>query len=404
MQALREDEVVNKLVYSAVGVAYKEKDEEILPRLLPEDLDTLEYRLINIIYKLARDTQPVVALVAPRDPLNIPPYMRQLYMQMGRPLPQAEDPYETLERLLRVEKYDVRRIDLSQQSNLPPAATTIVVVNPRDLSERQRWELNRALHEGKSVLLAVQDYRWNYNVVRKAVSITKQEEHPAVNPWLTQYGIEVDPRILMDVNHQSLTIRNADNPLAAMLGGGVTLNLPLHIVVTQSTMNVDTSITSRLSPLFYLWGSALTVRADVLKQHQLDHTVLFTSSPKAWSVPGDTTLTNTHLQPPTTGQQHYPLAVLVRGQFPDIYSGKERPAWPQPPAQPGMPPSSRPTRRQRQRPNRRLASCSWSATPRCFTATSWEAGTWIFSSTALTRWLWVTTSSTCVAKSRLIAP
>ena len=56
MQALREDEVVNKLVYSAVGVAYKEKDEEILPRLLPEDLDTLEYRLINLIYKLARDT------------------------------------------------------------------------------------------------------------------------------------------------------------------------------------------------------------------------------------------------------------------------------------------------------------------------------------------------------------
>ena len=59
----------------------------------------------------------------------------------------------------------------------------------------------------------------------------------------------------MDVNHQSLTIRNADNPLAAMLGGGVTLNLPLHIVVTQSTMNADVSITSRLSPLFYLWGA-----------------------------------------------------------------------------------------------------------------------------------------------------
>jgi ABC-type transport system involved in multi-copper enzyme maturation permease subunit/ABC-type uncharacterized transport system involved in gliding motility auxiliary subunit len=339
VQALREDEVVNKLVYSAIGVAYKEKDEEILPRLLPEDLETLEYRLINIIYKLARDTQPVVALVAPRDPLNIPPYMRQLYMQMGRPLPQAEDPYETLERVLRAEKYDVRRIELSQQSSLPPEAATIVVVNPRDLSERQRWELNRALYEGKAVFLAVQDYRWNYNVVRKAVSITKQEEHPDVNAWLAQYGIEIDPRILMDVNHQSLTIRNADNPLAAMLGGGVTLNLPLHIVVTQSTMNPDISITSRLSPLFYLWGSALTLRADVLKQHQLNYTVLFSSSPKAWSVPGDVTLTNTHLQPPATGQQQYPLAVLVRGQFPDIYSGKERPAWPQPPVQPGMPPS-----------------------------------------------------------------
>jgi ABC-type transport system involved in multi-copper enzyme maturation permease subunit len=58
VQALREDEVVNKLVYSAIGVAYKDKEEEILPRVLPQDLDTLEYRLVNTIYKLSRPKQP----------------------------------------------------------------------------------------------------------------------------------------------------------------------------------------------------------------------------------------------------------------------------------------------------------------------------------------------------------
>ena len=99
-------------------------------------------------------------------------------MQMGRPLPQTEDPYETLERLLHVEKYDVRRVDLSQQSSLPAEATTIVVVNPRNLSERQRWELNRALHEGKSVFLAVQKYRWNYNVVRKPCPSPNRKKNP----------------------------------------------------------------------------------------------------------------------------------------------------------------------------------------------------------------------------------
>jgi ABC-type uncharacterized transport system involved in gliding motility auxiliary subunit len=339
VQALREDEVINKLVYAALGIAYKDKEEEILPRVLPDDLDTLEYRLVNTIYKLSRDKQPVVALVAPRDALNIPPYMRQLYAQMGRPMPQAEDPYETLERLLRFEKYDVRRVDLTQQSPLPPEATTIAVIQPRELSERQRWELNRALHEGKSIFLAVQTRRWNYNVVRKAVSVTKQDEQPEVNPWLSHYGIEIDPRILMDVNHQSLTVRSSDNPLAALLGGSVTLNLPLHIIVTQSTMNADVSITSRLSPLFYLWGSALTVRPEELQKHQLTSTVLFSSSPHAWTLPADASLTAENVQPPATGQQQYPLALLVRGQFPDVYNGKERPAWPQPPAQPGMPPA-----------------------------------------------------------------
>jgi ABC-2 type transport system permease protein len=338
VQALREDEVVNKLVYAAIGVAYKDKDEEILPRVLPEDLDTLEYRLVNTIYKLSREVQPVVALVALRDPLNIPPYMRQLYMQMGRPLPQAEDPYEALERLLRHEKYDVRRVDLTAQSALPPEATTVVVLNPRELSDRQRWELNRALHEGKSVFLAVQNYHWNYNVVRNAVSISKQEENPQVNPWLSAYGLGIDPGVLMDVNHQSLTIRSGDNPLAALLGGGVTLNLPLQIVLTQDTMNREVSITSHLSPLFYLWGSALTLQPEVLKQQKLDPTVLLSSSPQAWTVPGDAQLTQASLQPSASSRQQYPLAVLVRGQFPDAYAGQERPAWPQPLITPGMPP------------------------------------------------------------------
>jgi len=34
--------------------------------------------------------------------------------------------------------------------------------------------------------------------------------------------------------------------------------------------------------------------------------------------------------------------VLVRGQFPDAYAGKERPAWPPPASAPGMPPASPP--------------------------------------------------------------
>jgi ABC-2 type transport system permease protein len=337
VRALREDEVVNKLVYSTIGVAYKDKDEEILPRVLPSDLETLEYRLVNTIYKLSRNTRPVVALIAPKDPLTIPPYMRQLYQQMGRPLPQAEDPYAALERLLLVEKYDVRRIELSQHSGIPTNADTVIVLNPRELSARQQWELGRALHEGKAVFLAVQKYRWNYNVVQKAVSITKQDERPEVNSWLEHYGIQIDPAILMDVNHQSLTIRSANNPLAALLGSGITLNLPLHILLPQDAMNREVSITSHLSPLFYLWGSALKLQPEVLKQHQLASTVLLSSSPQAWTVHNDSQLTAASLRPPASGRQRYPLALLIRGQFPDVYAGKERPAWPQAPSQPGMP-------------------------------------------------------------------
>jgi ABC-2 type transport system permease protein len=243
--------------------------------------------------------------------------------------------------LLRLEKYDVRRVELAPNTGIPAGTTTVLVVNPHNLSERQRWEFNRALYEGKSVFLALQQYRWNYNVVRQAVSISKEDQKPEVNPWLSQYGIELDPTILMDVNHQSLTVREADNPMAALMGGGVTLNLPLHIMISQDTMNRKVSITSNLSPLFYLWGSALKLHPDVFGRHQLEHSVLFSTTPRAWTIPADAQLTANDLQPPAQGQQR-PLAVLVRGQFPDAYAGQERPAWPPPASAPGMPPASPP--------------------------------------------------------------
>ena len=333
VQALREDEVINKLVYAAIGVAYKNQEEEIIPRLLPNDLDNLEYRLINIVYKMSRRQQPVVALFAPKQAVSIPPELMELYRRMNRPIPQSDDPYETLERVLQAERYDVRRLDTDGSATIAPEVDTVVVINPRTLSDRERWDLNRALHEGKSVLLAVQNYRWDYHVEQQVVAMTRQDENPQVNEWLSHYGLEIDPQILMDVNHGPLTIRGGSTPLA----GGITLNLPMHILLTQESMNADVSITSRLSPLFYLWGSALDLRRDVLEENGLESTVLLTTSPLAWALDQDVSITPDTIQRPDVQGQRYPLAVLARGQFPDVYAGVERPAWEPPPAQPGAP-------------------------------------------------------------------
>lgn len=335
VQALREDEVVNKLVYSAIGVAYKDNDEELIPRVVPADLLSLEYRLVHLLFKLNQEERPIVAFFAPKATVKMPPYMRQIYQQLGRPLPGSEDPFAPLERLLQHEKYDVRRIEFTHASPVPDDASTLVVLHPQDLSERQRWEINRFLYGGKSVFLGVQLYRWDYQVVRNAVSITKQDQHPQINPLIRHYGVEIDPSILMDVNHQSLMIRPSNNPLTDVFDSGITLNLPLHIVLPQEAMNRNVSITSHLSSLFYLWGSALKLQTKTLQKHRLKQTTLLSSSPQAWTVSNDTHLSTTNLQSPSAGSQARPLAVLIRGEFPDVYAGKERPAWSVDPTLPG---------------------------------------------------------------------
>jgi len=85
VQVMSGDEISQKLIYSSIGVGLGAEAEEIIPQVTPETLQELEYRLINIIFKLTREKKPVVALVAPKEAFAMDPQMRQIMMQMGRP-------------------------------------------------------------------------------------------------------------------------------------------------------------------------------------------------------------------------------------------------------------------------------------------------------------------------------
>jgi len=336
VRAMTEDEVTSKLVYCSLGVGYKDKTEEIIPQIVPDTLPDLEYQLVNTIYKLTREKKPIVALVAPKEAVNIDPQMRQMLMQMGQPIPESEDPYIYLEQVLQSEKYDVQRVELTKESPLPDEYDTLVVINPRSLNERQRWEINRALNSGKSVVMAVQNYEWEYQATRDGNRISRRDEKPQVNELLEKYGLKVSEDILMDVNSVTLTVQSQSGGLLGALMGQP-FNLPTHILVNNTSMNQNTSITNRLAAILYLWGTALDINQEKLKELGLESEVLMSTSDKAWSVGSSETMTQASFEPPATGKA-FPLMAMIRGQFPDAFKDVPRPAWPKPQQQPGMPP------------------------------------------------------------------
>lgn len=340
VQTIEQDEVTQKLIYSSIGIGYKDKPEEIIPQVLPQNLPELEYQLVSTVYKLTRETQPLVALVAPRDQMD--PQMRQIMMQMGQQVPPPQDPYDALEQILVFEKYNIERVELTKESPLPAEYDSLVVVNPEQLNDRQRWEIARALRSGKNVLMAVQNYEWNYQINRDRLNVNKTDENPQVNDLLENYGVKVADEVLMDVNHVALTITDPSNPLAALFSMGQPINLPIHILVQNTSMDQDTAITNRLPAVFYLWGSPLGIDAEQLQKHGLDAKILMRSTDQAWTVPGDAepAVLQTQLQEPADNneRQEYPLMALITGQFPDPYADAPRPAWPPVQQQPGMPP------------------------------------------------------------------
>jgi ABC-type uncharacterized transport system involved in gliding motility auxiliary subunit len=124
VQSVERDAVAVKLVYSSIAIGYKDQGEEVIPQVIPDNLGSLEYELLSRILKMVRDKQPVVALYAAKEPID--PQLASMYMQAGQPMPPPTDHFSQIPEYLRGEGYDVRPVELTESSPVPPETKTLL--------------------------------------------------------------------------------------------------------------------------------------------------------------------------------------------------------------------------------------------------------------------------------------
>lgn len=331
VRSIEQDEVGIKLVYSAIAIAYKEKEEAIIPRVVPQNIDNLEYNLISRIYRMTLDKTPKVALVAPYTDKQADAQIRKMLKQMGQALPEQyrEDKFRYLGAIMRYEDYDVSRIRLTEEEPVPEGTDTLIVVAPEDLNERQRYEINRFLAGGGNVIVAAQGYTYNYQAAgMQGVNITPQKIRHGLNELLKNYGVALSDKLLMDEQNDTISLSGSMNfgPFEVSMP----VKVPMQILVTEATMNPDISITGRLSKFLYLWGSALEIDEAKIQELKLKETTLFTSSEQSWLVDhAGGALKAADLKHGALGYAGpQTLGILLEGQFPDAFAGKTVPEWP----------------------------------------------------------------------------
>ncbi|OGX04159.1 MAG: hypothetical protein A3G87_08940, partial [Omnitrophica bacterium RIFCSPLOWO2_12_FULL_50_11] len=330
VRAIVSDEVAVRLVYSSVSLSYKEKPEELIPKILPDNIHELEYTLASKIHRMTLPEIPEVALFAPYEEKAVPPEIQALVGQLGAQVPEAyrEDQYELLELGLDYEGFPVTRINMNEAEPIPDGVKTLIVIEPRELNDRQRYEINKFLHQGGSVFLAVQNYEYNYSTSGRQLTIFSEERRPGINPLIETWGLSVASEILVDKLHEVINLSGAARigPFAV----SVPVKLPFHIRIPQSGMNPDISITSRLSPLIYLWGTPINLNDEKIKAQDLRVDQLLQSSSDSWLIPFTTSpLSPSDLEPKLVHKRGpFPLAVMVRGQFANALQGENVPPWP----------------------------------------------------------------------------
>ena len=334
VQSIEEDELGLRLVYSAMAIAYKEKPDEVLPRVIPDNLHELEYLLVSKIYRMTLDTTPTVALVAPFEETPVDPNMRALMEQLGQHVPEQQltDDYKLVPLLLESEGYETKRIELKDEKSIPTDAKTLIILEPRELTELQHQLISRFLVQGGSVFLATQRYQYEYTTSRFGeITVMPKGTSPNVNPLLQAWGLGIDERVLLDASQDAINIGGGMQvgPFAFTLP----LRLPIHIRVNPESMNQQVSITSQLSPILYLWGSALTLDRSTMEAHHLTAQVLLRSSDDSWTITQQQLDSlNPTLRPGANDPRGpFPLAVLMEGTFPDPFpSARSSPLAPTP--------------------------------------------------------------------------
>jgi ABC-type uncharacterized transport system involved in gliding motility auxiliary subunit len=328
VQSIEKDAMGIKLVYSAIEIAYKEKDPEVIPQVLPETLSTLEYAVCSAITRLIRDRDPVVAVYASRQ--SVDPQLMQMYLQMGQQPPAPQEIYEQSQQMLQAESYDVRRVEITSDSPIPDEATTLVVLAPRNLEERQLYEINRFVQRGGRLIVATQRFEYNYAPGRQGgFNISSQEVISGIDPLLEKWGIQISDRLLMDENNEVLAIPSTRNVGGLRLQVSEPVQAPMQIRVTADQLNDEISIANGVGDLLYLWGSRLEIDPQFMVDNSLNGTPVMHSSSAVWEFdpsPGPLP-PSAFLPDPDSELASEPLAVLLTGVIPNAYPSGSIPEW-----------------------------------------------------------------------------
>jgi ABC-2 type transport system permease protein len=333
LRTTERDAVGIKKVYSSISISYLDKPNEVIPQVMPQSLPNLEYDICSIIFKMTQESPPTVAIVAPYEPMDPrynDPRMRQFMQQMGQQIPEKNDRYMNLTDTYRQLGYNISRVDLSSQEPLPDNVKAIVLLEPKSLTDRQKYEIAKELYAGKDVIIAAQEYRYNYNPGQGGnIMIMPTQLQPGINGLISNYGLSLGDKIMMDEINQVVGIQAQQSMGFLTMPVNLDVQSPIQIKVSPEYINQNLAFTANLGPMIYLWGSPIIVDSTKIDELGLDLKVLMTSSPETWEVDySGTPLAGDAVNPDyqdMVGRQ--PLAVILQGQFPDPYENQPTPKW-----------------------------------------------------------------------------
>lgn len=277
--------------------------------------DEFDQALDAGIKRFASGFTRTVALVAPKVDYQA--------MQMGM----SSQQFNQLQKLLSAD-LSIKNEDLSDGS-VDSAADILLLLAPKELSEKELFAVDQFLMRGGSVVAATSPF--SVELGRDRLSM--QQHSSGLQDWLQHHGLKIEPELVLDMQNSAFPV-----PVTRQVGGFRfqeirMIDYPYFVDIRGKGLNQQSPITSDLNQLSMAWSSPISV--DEKKNAHRQLTELLHSSDQSWR----SSSTNVMPEIDNRGRSSIHassqlaselLAVVAQGRFDSYFAGKKSPLIEQP--------------------------------------------------------------------------
>ncbi len=229
------------------------------------------------------------------------------------------------------QEHQVRSVDLSG-GQVPADVDVLVLVGPRQMTDRERFAIDQYLMRGGSVIVAASDYELAADQMSGGLAL--RPIVGGIGDMLAEYGIAVESSLVMDPQNEPFPVMVNRQGGESQVQQIQAIDYPFFVDIRSDGMATESALVSNLPAVTLNWASP--VRVDEEQNAGREVTTFLRSSPAAWTQEASGEGGPPDVQPnfdmyPQYGfpqgeeTDSYPLAVAVQGVFESAFKGEPSP-------------------------------------------------------------------------------
>ncbi len=315
------DKLVVRNCYMSLAVFHLDQ-HEVLPDMT--QMSSLEYELSRAIVKVTKRSLPSIGLLV--DSQAVAP---------AAPNQQGSNPGFSFEMVFQTlqTQYKVQKVHVQSGQKIPENIGTLLIVRPRDLSEREAFEIDQFVMRGGKLAVFVDTV--TFDLTKNLAEVRVQS---GLEDLLAHYGFRVRDELVLDENHFYIPVLHRQGMMQLQQN----LPYPYYLKINKEDIDKTNPVVKKIGNLLLFWASPLEILDDQVNGREVVE--LVHSSDKAWSATEyDNVFPSTeggfgyYRRPDEKNRESFLLAAVQIGEFDSFYKGKEVPEVkkPETPSSPG---------------------------------------------------------------------